>query len=85
MNFQCAGAQRLLQCTLAALVSGALLMPALAAKPDEKPKSATTKPAAAKPDQTKTSDKKAAAKPATRKPTAKAAAKPATKAAPDAA
>ena len=80
MNFQCAGAQRLLQCTLAALVSGALLMPALAAKPDEKPKSATTKP-----DQTKTSDKKAAAKPATRKPTAKAAAKPATKAAPDAA
>ncbi len=87
MNFQCAGAQRLLQCTLAALVSGALLTPALAVKPDEKPKSAT-KPAAAKPDQAKPSDKKAATKPVTKKPTAKAtkaAAKPATKAAPDAA
>ena len=87
MNFQRAGAQRLLQCTLAALVSGALLTPALAVKPDEKPKSAT-KPAAAKPDQAKPSDKKAATKPVTKRPTAKAtkaAAKPATKAAPDAA
>ena len=75
MNFQRAGAQRLLQCTLAALVSGALSVPALAAKPDEKPKAATTK-AAAKPDKKAA---KTAAKPASKK----AAAKPAAKIAPN--
>jgi len=86
MNFQRAGAQRLLQCTLAALVSGALSVPALAAKPDEKPKAATTK-AAAKPDNkaakttAKPAGKKAAAKPAAKiapnKTAPKAAQKPA--------
>ena len=85
MNFKRGRSRRLLECTLAALVSGALFVPATAAKPAEKPKTAAAKPTA-KPDK---KGGKAAAKPANKKaakvaakPTPKAAQKPAAKATP---
>ena len=82
MNFKRGRSQRLFECTLVALVSGALFVPAAAAKPAEKPKTAATKtagtkPAAAKPEK---KDGNAAAKPANKK-ASKAAVKPAPKAA----
>jgi soluble lytic murein transglycosylase len=79
MNFERGRSRRLLNCTLAALVSSALCAPALAA--NEKP--ATTKPVAAKPAAAKP-DKKggdAAAKPANKKAAKAVAARPAPKAA----
>ena len=77
MNFKRGRSQRLLECTLAALVSGALFVPAVTAKPVEKPKTAAAKPAAAKPEK---KGGKTAAKSATKK-AAKVAAKPVPKAA----
>ena len=84
MNFERGRSRRLLECTLAALVSGALVAPALAVKPAEKPKAAAAKPAAAQPVDKKAADKKAtktAAKPAA-KSVQKSAQKPAAKAIP---
>ena len=74
MNFKRSRSRRrLLQCTLAALVSGAFLVPALAAKPAEQ----AAKPAKAKVENKKAENKKAAK--AAAKPANKKAAKPAAK------
>ena len=74
MNFKRSRSRRrLLHCTLAALVSGAFLMPALAAKPAEKPKTAAEQ--AAKPAKAKVENKKAV-KPAAKTVAAKPAAVP---------
>src|ERR1044072_3743549 len=75
MNFKRSRSRRrLLQCTLAALVSGGLLVPALAAKPAEKPTTATKQ--AAQADKTKAENKAAKPNKKAAKPAAKAAQKP---------